>query len=403
MSSFRRIVLILITHIIPCFLCALAKEEGMGEQAVAYPQGPTSANFNPAGITEVRDGWDADIAMLYQNGRNYIKGSENPAFNMSASNTQAKYIPIGSAGICKKITPQLTIGLSIDATRSGKGSQKPFPQFGHGRHQGVDSLIGILVPTIAWKVNECHSLGLSTPVSFGRFKLNGLQNLAVASVAPNDFSNRGYNWAYGFGLRFGWLWHITPRLTFGAYYSPNLLTASHFHKYKGFIPLRGKLQVPPTVRVGLAYAWGRAHIATELEWNFNKFERTLHNPPDSTALYGSKKGPSTGWDNQVIGKLGVDYSIDERWTVRSGLGVKMPPTVKRSNTISNFLLPLFVVKYYVAMGATYQLNCDTEITFDYTYYVNRYQRGERLAALENGHLDVEFQAHGFWLGIGKTF
>lgn len=403
---FNRILVALLVSsscLIPSVLRALVKERGMGDVGTAYPQSAVSANFNPAGITEVEDQLDVNPAVLYQNGRNYIKGSQDPMFNQSASSTQAKYVPAGSAGICKKLTPVWSAGLSLDATRPGKGSQKPFPQFGHGRHQGVDVVIGILVPTLAWKVNKCHSVGMSLPVIFSRFKLNGLQNLAANSISPENVSNRGYNWAYGFGLRFGWLWRMTSRWTFGVYYSPHLLTASHHHKYKGFIPLKGKLEVQPVLRLGLAYQWGRAHIVGEIECNFFKLVRTLHNSPFSKALHGSKKGPSLGWDNSVTGKLGMDYLINDQWTVRSGCGVRMPPFVKSSTTIANFLSPSFIIKYYLTTGATYQLNCNTEISVAYIYNIHRYLRGKRLPELANGHLDIEYEAHALWIGIAKFF
>lgn len=387
---------------IPCF--SFVKELGIGNTGVAYPQTSNSANYNPAGITDLPDRYDVSMGVAYQHGRNKIKDSDNPDLNISTNTTKTKYLPGSIFGICKKLNNCLYVGISVDGTRVFKSSfSRTIPIFGHGR-QGLDNFIAILVPTLAWKFNRQHSFGISFPISFSRTKVKGFQNIAFASVSPDHVSNKGYDWAYGLGIRLGWLWHITPCLNFGLFYSPKLLTASHFHKYRGNIPVRGKLEVPPVVRAGLAYKFWRSHFVIELEYNFYELARTLSNSPFSTALAGSKSGPSLGWKNSLVLKLGADYQVSDAIVVRGGYYTyRFPPTVRGSNTLAHFGSPIFITRDYWVVGGTWQIDCKTEFSFAYNCGVRRTQHGDRSLALANGRVDIEYELHTIYFGVGRLF
>jgi long-chain fatty acid transport protein len=385
------------------YAVAITKEEGMGGVGVAYPQSSTGANFNTAIITDLDDRYDADACITYQWGRDYIRGSLEPIINGKAG-PQCKYFPIFVGGICKKATPKITVGASIDGRRISKYAlDKPFPVFGHGKRQGIETIVGIIMPSVAYKLNECHSFGIGFPIAIGRIKVNGLQNGAALSLYPDAYSNHGYDYAHGYGIRVGWLWHINCKLNFGASYSTRLLSATHFHKYRGFIPLKGKLELPAELRIGFAYKWHeRSTIALDLQYNFMNQERTLSNSALSTAPFGSKHGPGLGWPNQLVVRIGTDCKLTDKLTVRSGI-ITFNPFVRSSNTIIHFVLPLYVVRTFVTAGLSWQINCSTEVNIAYLYGVRRFVRGKPIPTFANGHVDIDYENHNIFLGFGNTF
>lgn len=383
-------------------LFAITKEEGMGGVGTAYPQSSTTANFNPAVITDVEDRLDVDASLTYQWGRDYVRGSLVPAFNGS-SGPQCKYFPLGVAGICQKATPQLTLGASIDGRRISKYAlHRPLLVFGRGR-QGVETFVGIVMPVAAYKLNESHSFGIGVPIALARIKINGLQNVAPLSLYPDHFTNRGYDWAYGYAIRLGWFWHAVPFLDIGLYYSSQLLSSSHFHKYKGFFARRGKLELAPEVRLGLAYKWSdQSKLVLDFQYNFFNVTRTLSNSPLKKAPYGSNNGPGLGWKNQLVVRVGADANLNEKWTVRSGL-ITFTPFVKRKNTIGNFLTPLYVVRTFITLGLTWRYDCQTEFNIAYLYGVHRFVRGKRVPNIAFGHVDIDYENHNVFLGFAKIF
>jgi long-chain fatty acid transport protein len=382
---------------------AITKEEGMGGVGTAYPQSSTGFNFNPAIITELEDRYDTDMSLTYQRGKERIRGSLIPLINQK-SGTQCKYFPLFVGGICQKLTSNLTVAASIDGRRISKYAlDRPFQAIGQGR-QGIETIIGIITPGAAYKINSCHSIGIGVPIAIGRIKINGFQNGKILSLFPNNYTNRGYDWAYGVGIRLGWFWRIHPKLSFGISYNSRLLTASHFHKYKGFIPLKGKLELPNEFRVGFAYQWHeRSTISFDVQYNIFKPEKTLSNSPLNPAPFGSTHGPGLGWKNQVVFRAGADARLTDKLTIRAGF-LTFSPFIRPFNTIINFALPLYTVKTFVTAGATWQLNCNTELNIAYLYGAHRFVRGKRLPLpLFNGHLDIDYENHNLFLGIGKTF
>lgn len=404
---FASILQLVALSLVPSELLAF-KELALADTGVANPISALSPRYNPAGIVEVGDRWDVSVGLGYQNAQVKIEGSDVPAFNQSASATQAKWYPIGIMGITKQLTPSIAVGASTDATRCFKGSvSQGLNAYGTGR-LGSDVLNTIVQGTIAWKANACHSFGFSLPMYIGRVRFKGFQNAALASppvsVAPNNLTNRTYNYAVGLGLKFGWLWHVTPELNVGISYATKLMCSSSFHKFKGFLPNRGKLDNPPALRVGAAYKRGAATFIAEGHWGFYKEARSTGNSDKSTALLGSKKGPGAGWPTVCAVSLAVDYRFSDLLTLRGGWTHLFPTLVNKSNLPANFLGVSYLIKQAFTLGFTYEY-LGYELTGSAYIPFSRKIYGKPSAALANGTMTVKsripvLQLYG---EIGKRF
>jgi Transposase zinc-binding domain len=89
---------------------------------------------------------------------------------------------------------------------------------------GVDLAQLIIAPTIAYKLNAQHSVGLSLLLGYQRIKASGLQSFdtTTASTAPGSVTNNGSDSSTGFGDRLEYQGQVAPGLTLGAAYAPKM-------------------------------------------------------------------------------------------------------------------------------------------------------------------------------------
>ncbi len=386
---------------LPSMAFGLAKEFGIGYGGVAFPQTSTTMNFNPALITAQGNRYDAGLALEYFWGRAKIKNSDNDSFNQSAS-YHRRYLPFGAIGYCQQYKDtNFYIGFSTDSVRSAANSlNKTLVAIGTS-HQASEAINPIFVPTLGWKINECHAVGIGVPFFIGRFRINGLQNLEQVSASPEHVTNKGYDYAFAWGLRFGWLWHVTPCFDFGLSANTPQLGTTSFRKYRGLIARRGKFEISPEVKAGIAYHYEKFSFVFDLQYTIYNASRTLHNSPTSPHLFGTKKGPGFGWNNLLNPVVGVVYRYDEAITLRVGYGDRLPPWTRHSNTVPNYINPFFTLKNYYTCGATWATACGTEFTFAYLFGY-RGVRGDREASLANGRMNTQLGTHTFFIEFGKV-
>lgn len=384
----------------PCY--GFIKEFGMGEVAVSYPQSSTVARYNPAGILEVGDRFDGGLGFFYLNGDVSIKDSELSAFNQSSSTTQCKWIPAGILGYSKMITPSLSVALSTDAgLTSTKGTVSDgLNALGTGPLCS-ESIVGILVPTIAYRWGN-HDFGISAPLNVGRIKTNGLQNFIPISIHPNHVTNKGYDWAQALTLRFGWLYHVTDNFDIGASYFTKQLCGSHFQKYKGLLPLDGKFEVAPEIRVGATYHFCKAAISCQFTcYNF-KSCKTFANPVDATAPLGSSNGAGAGFKNVCILAVGFDYELYENFKIRAGYDYQFAPFILKSNILTGFLRPSLIPRHTILLGGT-QSYCNYYFDFATAITPKRRVTSGSVDSLAGGKLSSNGMAIVGLVGGGVKF
>jgi len=391
---------------------ALIKELGMGDIGVAYPQDSGVPRYNPAGIIDLDDRQDYGYGISHQRGQTDFHGSQDQLIfpDSYQTNTQASWQLLGIGGFCKRITENITIGSSLDATRSFRSKcPQGFPALGQGKVD-VDLVSPLLLLTAAYRITPAHAVGLTLVQGVSRLSFCGFQNAAVNSVSPENVSNRGFNWAYGVGLRVGYLCHITPKLNFGASYSSRLIFSTRYKKYKGFIPDMGRFDAPNQVYLGFAY---RATCRTTLAAQFlyvwwsqlpSLYNGTFYNPNTGLAGInqhpaGSKKGPGPGWRDGLNVSIGADFQVNNALTVRGGviLGRSLFP---RRETPSNAQNNLFVLKNVLELGATYVWT-DWEFNVSYGHIFYRKVKGVPQSVYLGGTFDISYAQDGILLGLSK--
>ncbi|HEY9249442.1 MAG TPA: outer membrane protein transport protein, partial [Rariglobus sp.] len=192
------------------------KAKGIGGAGVAFPQDALAPATNPAGAAFIEDRLDLGAAYFRPDRSASLGGT-----TYEGNETEGFIIP--DLAIKKSITPDLAFDLAF----YGNGGMNtdyavPVPGFGT-TPAGIDLSQLFAAPTLAYKLNADHALGVAPIFAYQRFKARGLQNFGVP--------NAGYDDAYGAGFRIGYTGRLAPWLSVGATYQSRVYSTK-FDNYK---------------------------------------------------------------------------------------------------------------------------------------------------------------------------
>lgn len=358
-------------------LIASVKTFGMAATGVAYPQDAQAAVFNPAGAVEICDRFDSGFEWVRENGYSRIRGNiiDNipPLSNALGGKINGKFEGFKTKdfynadfGVNMRLgsCDEFAVGLVVYNRNFVKTTfNKPFVLFGTS-NPGLEYLNQTISPVFAYKINECHNVGLTINCQVQRLKVNGLEkfNTPTRTAFPGHLTNRGYDWSVGWGVTLGWQWHITDCFTFGATFQPKT-DMPKFKKYKGFA-VKGRIEVPQMWSVGLAWRYScNGTIAFDIQqYNWDDV-RALHNNllfEGERELLGTQHGPGFGFKTQTFYRLGIDYDLSCEWTVRAGFRYGKAPFGPSQTAVNQ--LTLDCVEYYATLGASYRPSDKVELS-----------------------------------------
>jgi long-chain fatty acid transport protein len=387
--------------------------KGMGGASIAFPQDAVSIGQNPAASAWVGNRLDVGLdifrpirdAKLSETGGPPESGLPPPGWaDGSYDGSESKWFSIPEFAYNYIIDDQMSVGVSVFGN-GGMNSDyaspgiplfqcDPFGRCGSG-DTGINLQQAFIVPTFAYKINEQHSLGIGLNIVAQGFKAWGLGAFSAAypagfpfappgtgpfTASPGDVTNNGTDWAWGLGGRVGWLGQINDMVSLGAYYSSRTWM-QEFDSYKGLFAEQGDFDIPENFGVGIAIkATPDLVIAADVMWiNYSQVDSiansigNLYNcpalartgyAPNSYCLGGSK-GPGFGWQDMTVFKLGVQYRINDEWTVRAGWNYGEQP-IPNSQTMFNVLAP-GTVENHLTLGASWNLDKSQELTFAYMH------------------------------------
>lgn len=233
---------------------------------------------------------------------------------------------------------------------------------------GVDLMQLIVAPTLAYKVNDAHSLGVSPLLVMQQFKAAGLQAFAGNSAAPSKLTNNGADRSTGLGVRLGYLGQLSDAVKVGATYSPKIKMGK-FEDYAGLFAGAGSFDIPENYALGANLQLTPA-LSLAADYSRIKYSGVpaIGNPMSnlmSGNAMGSANGPGFGWSDVSVVKVGVQWQINASTVLRVGYNHSTNP-VKPENITFNILAPGVITKHYT-LGGTYALSKASELTWAYMY------------------------------------
>ena len=375
------------------------KAKGRGGASTAMTTDSFGGAVNPATMAFAGERLDAgldwfrpDRSMRREGSTGVGAGLGGPIdANVEGNETENVFIP--EFGYNKMLRPDLSLGITV---YGNGGMNTDYPGgvvppgicgpsaanvlCGNG-NLGVDLSQLIFAPTLAWKFNPNHSIGVAPLIGYQRFKAYGLQAFAAISSDPGNLTNRGYDDSWGVGARVGYFGQFTPAIAAGAAYSTKI--DGKFDKYKGLFAGQGEFDIPENWNVGLAWK-PLSGVTLALDYqriNYSKV-KSVGNPssqPNCNPLINFPTGPGVGpdclgasdssigfgWDDVSAVKLGIEYQWNSRVLLRAGYNHSDNPVQARDVTF-NILAP-GIVQDHVTLGFTYTLQGGSEITMAYMH------------------------------------
>jgi long-chain fatty acid transport protein len=410
------------------------RSQGMGGVGIAYGRDSLSVAANPANAT--KSGMRGDMGVGIFNAERHVAvgadaGQTSP-FNFHGSvESDNKYFIMPEMGFTMPLTEKLSVGLAFVPNGGGNTtfrenffsyqSTPTAAQYpARDKTLGVDLMQLVAPITVAYKVNEDHSIGASLVLAAQRFRAYGLQAFPQFGTTvlsgqllsdPNHLTDVGFDYSYGAGVRLGWQGEfLNDRLTLGLTYASKTYMTK-FDKYRGLFAEQGKLDIPENYGIGIAIkpASNLTIAADIVRINYSDVGAIGNRGPgeplstggipsssDPTVLLGMDKGMGFGWTNQTVYKLGINYGLNERWQLRAGYNYGKSP-IPNDQLTFNTLAPATTEKHY-SVGFTYKANDNLEVTGTYVYAAPHSQQAINQNIL--GGVQVDMHQNIFALSLG---
>lgn len=382
-----------------------AKAKGAGGVAIAMPADAAAIAANPAAATELGERLDIGVEVFVPSRGAQISGN-GAGLNGSWSGNGANPFVLPELAYVRPLGHGFSAGIVI----TGNGGMNtnydanPFASFGASGEAGVNLRQIFITPTLAARIADGHSIGVSPIVVLQSFSMTGIQPFTGASSAPARMTNNGDDWSTGTGVRVGYLGHFGPSVSVGAFYQSKVW-AGRFDKYAGLFADGGDFDVPASWGFGVSIkASDRLTLGADykrIEYSGVKSVGNPLSPLFAGVPFGARNGPGFGWQDVDVVKFGAVYRASEKLTLRAGYGRSDNP-VPGSQTFLNLLAPGVVTDHFTA-GATVKLNGKLELS-GYVMHAPRNQvRGARSIPLSygGGEADIHLAetATGFSLGF----
>jgi long-chain fatty acid transport protein len=410
-----------------------AKANSMVGAVVSNPQDAIAASTNPAGMALVGERLDFGARFFSPNKRNGKLSTSvigagtdfGPPYDVEDESRRNLFI-IPSGGFNNRINDRLWWGMSMygngglnttydrniyDETAAilFSGNPPSVPQgAGTGMRDtgtlGVDLAQAIFAPTIAMKVKDKHSVGVSLLLGVQRFSARGLGNFQCftrtgflsngagapgTACAPGGFqsltpgfvfsdglTNQGNDWAYGAGARVGWIGEVHPKVTLGAAYASKVYM-TEFDDYDELFAEDGDLDVPANFTLGATFkASPKVNLMFDYQRILYEDVNSISNPgpvptafgpapPPGGGLLGTDNGMGFGWQDISVYRLAAEYTYDSQWTFRAGYSWNDQP-IDDDQVLFNMLAPA-VIEQHATVGFTYSPNDSSEWNFAYVH------------------------------------
>lgn len=383
------------------------KAKGMGGAAIAMAEDAFAGANNPASASFSGNRFELG-ADLFMPRRDMTRtGGGLPAAVESDSNL----FLIPEFGYNKTVNDKVSVGITVYGN-GGMNTDYPGGQIncgagpanvlcGSGRlGMGVDLMQLIVAPTLSYKINEQHAVGVSPLLVYQQFKVDGLQGFdnPMMSSAPGKVTNNGTDRSTGVGLRLGYMGKVTDTVTVGASYSPRIRMGK-FDKYSGLFAGAGSMDIPEEYGLGVSLkATPTVTVAVDYQRINYSGVPAIGNPSANRALLGTANGPGFGWRDINVWKLGVQWQASSQFTLRAGYNKGQSP-VQSSDVTFNILSP-GVITSHVTLGATYALSPSTEMTMSYMHAPRQSVTGP---SMFGGTETIRMRQNALGLQVGWKF
>ena len=306
-----------------------ARHKALAGAGAANGRDATIAIINPAGLVHARN--EVDIAFSLFSPTREFEGYGGPGLTPNGSldsNTLAFFVPNLAAAYRVDGNPYVDV---IGLTVWGNGANTNYPAIARpvsecggssglfcGGSSGIDLQQMFVTLTLAKEIAPGFSVGFGPTLARQQFRAKGLGLFApVSNSIDAEWGigvNGGLEWAIGSNFRLGAA--LASRTYMGAY-----------EKYAHLLADGGNCDAPAYGQVGLAYDV-QSNLTVMLDYQRIEYGSVACVANPATAMlyapFGAANGPSFGWRDLNVVKLGVEWWYTPEVALRAGYAYNTP-------------------------------------------------------------------------------
>ncbi|MBP6776033.1 MAG: outer membrane protein transport protein [Piscinibacter sp.] len=378
------------------------KSVGMGGAAAAVAMEPFGGAVNPGAMTFLDSQWQLGASWFSPDRSASRTGSGPWGIDGSVTSDSTNFF-IPEFAINWRYRPDVALGVSVFGN-GGMNTDYPGGQIpaasacanlnpGQASYNllcgtgslGVNLEQLMIAPYASWQFTKGHSVGIAPVIAYQRFKAEGLQAFEGFSTSPGSVTNNGTSDSWGAGVRIGYMGEFTKQFSFGAAYASKI-SMGEFEEYKGLFAQGGGFDIPSNFTLGVGIRpTDRWLIAIDFERIFYSDSASVSNPSSlilncfggqASACLGGSDGAGFGWEDINVWKIGVQYMVNDQWTIRGGYNRSDNP-VQAADVTFNILAPGIVQNQWT-LGASWKPDAQSEVTGAFMYAQNNSVTGPSL-------------------------
>ncbi|MCH8860961.1 MAG: outer membrane protein transport protein [Proteobacteria bacterium] len=347
------------------------RHKALAGAGVADTRDSTALAINPAGIIGIDRQLNLGITLFSP--RRSFTGSGDPGFTATGNfKSDSNYFPIPDFSYASPIDENSAWGIAITANGGMNTDWAPNPRplpdcpplGGAGAFcgglSGVNMSQAILSLTYARKIGNFR-VGIAPLLAMNMFRVRGLAAFGGFSSDPGNLTDRGTDFAFGYGIKVGFQADLGEGFRIGGNWQSRIYM-SKFDKYAGLFAEQGDFDIPMNFTLGLAFdASPKLTIMADYKKIYYSKIASIANSPFAPFPFGASNGPGFGWKSIDIFKLGIEYRHSDTWTWRAGFSKNDNPVGPEAVTI-NILAP-GIVKTHITGGFAFKVSEKSTISF----------------------------------------
>lgn len=340
--------------------------KGMAGAGQALHLNTMASATNPATIAFVK-GYDLSVGLFNPNREYSVTG--NPSgypgtFGLAPGTyeSDSSIFVMPGLGAAWHLSDRLHLGLAIYGN-GGMNTDYPNPVFGQAP-TGVNLMQAFVAPSFTWEFAEHQAIGISPIIGWQSFEAKGLGAFSMFSSSPSKLTNNGADTSTGFGARIGYHGKFGEHLGVGASYQTKI-AMGEFDDYAGLFAEQGGFDIPENWTVGIAIfpakGWSVALDYQRIYYSRVKSIGSPMLPNLMQAPLGADGGAGFGWQDVGVWKVGLQYEVSPKLTLRGGFAHCNQP-IPESEVLFNILAP-GVIEDHLTVGFTTLLSEKSALHF----------------------------------------
>lgn len=380
-----------------------------GDASAAEAVDAGTIYYNPAGLTQLnRMQISANLVLARPHVRYYDAQAYYPTYaggqavkGETSGKLVDKWLAIPHLYFAYPINENITVGLG---TYVPFGSATQYDETSVTRYTINRTELSTIAinPTIAFKINPQHSIGIGLIAQHADAALYKYANFspalsrATGSMVPNGIADgrariKADDWGFGFNL--GWMWDINKQARIGlnyrspikhtltgtanwdllgpAFANPLAVTGVRRNGYVAEEKVSGKITTPESISLHSMYAVNpKTNLFANVTWTrhsrFNELDIKFENPKTVVGGQTTISKISPEWrDSWRIG-IGGSYQYSEPLQLRAGLSWDQSPVKSAHNRLVT--MP-DNDRFWLTLGAKYDINTNSTLNLGYGYLI----------------------------------